>query len=242
MKRFWAKANGKMFLLVLFFLLFVIVSIIAAAGMSGFREYIDVLVILKMFLFTLATIVLTGQWKDLRNGFRFAFSRCRDISRIELEKASFTNRYVVKVGFLLALVITVVEFVDMLYRMDDLTTLGPHMAAFLLSVLYAVLLAVLLTIVNGKLEIMLISFMEEPEETEARTLEEEQRIYFKLRAMGLTEREAEVARLAGGELTNREIGKMLYISDNTVKKHITHILEKTGTNNREELAKLMREM
>ncbi|MDE6926633.1 MAG: LuxR C-terminal-related transcriptional regulator, partial [Acetatifactor sp.] len=42
------------------------------------------------------------------------------------------------------------------------------------------------------------------------------------------------------DMTNREIGKMLYISDTTVKKHITHILEKTGMADREELTKRIR--
>jgi DNA-binding NarL/FixJ family response regulator len=42
----------------------------------------------------------------------------------------------------------------------------------------------------------------------------------------LTERERDVFRLVARGLTNAEIGRELYISDTTVKTHITHILQK----------------
>jgi DNA-binding NarL/FixJ family response regulator len=42
----------------------------------------------------------------------------------------------------------------------------------------------------------------------------------------LTERELDVFRLIARGLSNAEIGKELYISDTTVKTHITHLLQK----------------
>jgi DNA-binding NarL/FixJ family response regulator len=42
----------------------------------------------------------------------------------------------------------------------------------------------------------------------------------------LTERELDVFRLIARGLSNAEIGQELYISDTTVKTHITHILQK----------------
>ena len=69
-----------------------------------------------------------------------------------------------------------------------------------------------------------------------------QRVYFGLRAMGLTDRESEVARLAAGGMSNREIGKELYIAEGTVKKHMTHILEKAGCADREALAVQVRKL
>jgi DNA-binding NarL/FixJ family response regulator len=42
----------------------------------------------------------------------------------------------------------------------------------------------------------------------------------------LTERELDVFRLVARGLSNAEIGQELYISDTTVKTHITHILQK----------------
>ena len=48
----------------------------------------------------------------------------------------------------------------------------------------------------------------------------------------LTEREREVFRLIARGLSNAEIGRELYISDTTVKTHITHILQKLDLRDR----------
>jgi DNA-binding NarL/FixJ family response regulator len=48
----------------------------------------------------------------------------------------------------------------------------------------------------------------------------------------LTEREVEVFRLIARGLSNAEIGQELYISDTTVKTHITHILQKLNLRDR----------
>jgi DNA-binding NarL/FixJ family response regulator len=48
----------------------------------------------------------------------------------------------------------------------------------------------------------------------------------------LTERELDVFRLIARGLSNAEIGQKLYISDTTVKTHITHILQKLNLRDR----------
>ena len=48
----------------------------------------------------------------------------------------------------------------------------------------------------------------------------------------LTERELDVFRLIARGLSNAEIGEQLYISDATVKTHITHILQKLNLRDR----------
>ena len=48
----------------------------------------------------------------------------------------------------------------------------------------------------------------------------------------LTERELDVFRLIARGLSNTEIGQELYISDTTVKTHITHILQKLDLRDR----------
>jgi two-component system NarL family response regulator len=54
------------------------------------------------------------------------------------------------------------------------------------------------------------------------------------REPSLTGREVEILRhVAAGE-TSREIGRMLYISENTVKNHIRNILDKLGLHSRSE--------
>ena len=52
----------------------------------------------------------------------------------------------------------------------------------------------------------------------------------------LSAREAEILRLVARGLSNREIGRTLFISEHTAANHIRSILRKTGCANRTEAA------
>lgn len=49
---------------------------------------------------------------------------------------------------------------------------------------------------------------------------------------GLTEREREILALVGEGLTNRQIGRRLYLAEKTVKNHISRLLAKLGVERR----------
>ena len=53
----------------------------------------------------------------------------------------------------------------------------------------------------------------------------------------LAPRELEIVRLVADGLTDKEIGKQLYISPRTVQNHLTHTREKTGLRRRTEIAR-----
>jgi DNA-binding NarL/FixJ family response regulator len=53
---------------------------------------------------------------------------------------------------------------------------------------------------------------------------------------GLTKREMQVLRLVAGGKRNRDIAAELAISTNTVDRHVSSILKKTGSANRTEAA------
>lgn len=52
------------------------------------------------------------------------------------------------------------------------------------------------------------------------------------RVLGLTERETEILRLITGGRTNSEIARSLFLSDKTVRNHITNIFAKIGVKDR----------
>jgi predicted ATPase/DNA-binding CsgD family transcriptional regulator len=58
---------------------------------------------------------------------------------------------------------------------------------------------------------------------------------------GLSEREAQVARLVAQGLSNKAIGSSLHLSVRTVESHVRHLLAKTGLENRTQLATWARE-
>ncbi|NLL78354.1 MAG: helix-turn-helix transcriptional regulator [Clostridiales bacterium] len=60
----------------------------------------------------------------------------------------------------------------------------------------------------------------------------------KLTSIGLTKREIEVTFWVKKGLSNKEIAEKLFISDTTVKKHISNIFDKLELTNREQLRQL----
>lgn len=245
MKQVWRKLRKKETLrlvgLLFAFCLFIWFNIMTTAGLHGGYQYIDMPTLVSMVGFALIVLWLGGMGKDFLNGLQLAFSnRHEDCSRTKLQRACNAVKYARTLIFLEAAVEICVCITDFLYHVDMTKDgwVGPALAITLLSLLYASMIAVLLTIFIAKLENMLVSYMEDPQAEI--TVEEAQTIYFKLRSLGLTDREAEVARLVSCDMTNREIGQMLYISDATVKKHVSHILEKTSLTDREELTKMIR--
>jgi two-component system nitrate/nitrite response regulator NarL len=61
-------------------------------------------------------------------------------------------------------------------------------------------------------------------------------------ATPLTPREREVSWLLAREASNREIAETLIISENTVKTHVSHILEKLGIQSRRQVAAYVRHL
>ncbi len=50
----------------------------------------------------------------------------------------------------------------------------------------------------------------------------------RLRALGVTEREADVLRLVAQGLSNKEIAEAMFLSPRTVEKHVERVLAKTS--------------
>jgi len=60
------------------------------------------------------------------------------------------------------------------------------------------------------------------------------------RRFSISARETEVLGLLRDGLTNQEIADRLFVSITTVKSHLSHLYEKTGTRNRVELLRIIR--
>lgn len=63
--------------------------------------------------------------------------------------------------------------------------------------------------------------------------------YRRLRELGLTKRETEIARYLIHGRSNHEIAEMLTISEATVKKHISNIFQKLNIGRREQMAEVL---
>ncbi len=239
--------GNRGFWAIICFLLTMYFIIMNGIGINSFKtfyaEYVNGWLLGPIVIFAALAIYLARMEKDFFRGFRIAFSRKMSVSRMELQKALNAMEYAEKSIMLSTVLCIVFPLVDVFYHIPDTIAIGPVFAVMSLYLLYPAVLLLVLLPVKGRLEQMVVSYMEEPEDSgEERKEAEGQRLYFALRALGLTDRETEVARLAASGMSNVEIGKELYISTATVKKHMTHILEKMQCADREALAERVRGM
>lgn len=204
------------------------------------HEYLDFDVLFSSLLIPAVILALNGMGHRYLKGWKIAlgFEKEKGYSLTELRRSLEAIRFARMTIFAVSGIIAMINLIDILYLMDNLNVIGPAVANVFVSIFYACVLLLFHLPVEGRLKDLQVGYMDEGEEDEP--VEDEQTLYFRLRGMGLTDREAEVARLVAVGMSNKDIGKELYISDGTVKKHITHILEKTKCNCREELAEMVR--
>ena len=233
-RRMGMMCRNKLFIFVTGSILLLILMGLVNSGNYFLYRYVDLPTFLLMFLPQLFFLKLTGMGKAFWNGFKIAFSEKEGISRMELQMAVKAISFSGKMAMVTAVIIAMMGGVEVLYGMDSPSTLGPVLAIIALSILYAGILMMLLTPIQVKLESRVVTYMAEPETGES-TADAGQTLFYKLRVLGLTDREAEVARQVSCGMSNKEIGQLLYISDSTVKKHVPHILEKTQCGDREAL-------
>ena len=217
-------------------------------------RYCDTAVPMLQLCIIILILYQAGMVKDFFRGFARVFAgKGKGCSRMELRRSVGAVQCVEKAAVVACIITFLMNIMDMFAGGFSGTTLeNVDLFVFVVSflivmisgdILFTAVLILLLMPVKFRLERMLISYMEEPQDSEAERAEADgQRVYFGLRAMGLTDRESEVARLAGSGMSNREIGKELYIAEGTVKKHMTHILEKMQCADREVLAERIGKM
>lgn len=75
-----------------------------------------------------------------------------------------------------------------------------------------------------------------PPQMTAKVFQEFNRLSLRSNPDGLTEREVEVLRLVAGGASNREIAGKLFISEKTVKNHMSNIFQKIGVVDRTQAA------
>ena len=93
----------------------------------------------------------------------------------------------------------------------------------------------------GSLFLTLPEFFAKPDSKKESPAPSPEELNRRFLALGLTRREAEVALLIYQKKTNHEIAEELFISETTVKKHVTHIFEKLGIEKREQIAQIVKE-
>lgn len=223
---------------------YVAVLFFIAISMNGFHcfyFFMDAPSIVFTIAFLLLTLWGTGTMRDFISGIKIGIGIKKSYSMLDLKKAEETMQLIMKSLLIFGCTMCLMSWISMLYYMEEPSSLGPVISVGMVGILYALVISMILTPFKVRIHMLLIAYAEEnsTKEEELNEAALEQRVFYLFRSKGLTDREAEIARLVSQEMTNREIAGRLYISEATVKKHITHILEKLQLEGREAIIELI---
>lgn len=224
---------------------YIIILFLICIGLNElncFYIFFDFPSLLLSIVFLLLTLKGMKIGKDFKNGIKIGLGHQKCYSMLKLKKAEQALHFIIKSQLIFGCTFCLMSFISILYLMS-LSQVGPLVATGLKCIFYALIVALFLTPFKGKIHMLLIAYAEENATKEDILNEEllEQRVFFLFRSKGLTDRESEIARLISQGLTNREMAGKLYISEATVKKHITHILEKLGLDGRDAIIDLIQQ-
>lgn len=196
-------------------LLSLILYILILAGALHFDlwKLIDIRLILLLIL---GTVVLTLPFYE------------KGISRGEL--GYIFGRKAIEAGFIQTFLLLFVE----LQNYEDRSVLLRDIAMSFRPLLYGFCMQILFS-EKGEEKRGETNFVKNSAENEEKA---DLSLSEKLKAYGLTKRELEIAGMIAEGKSNGEIAEQLYISETTVKKHISNIFEKMGINRREELIRI----
>ena len=196
-------------------LLSLILYILILAGALRFNlwKLIDIRLILLMVL---GTVVLTLPYYE------------KGIDRGEL--GYIFGRKAIEAGFIQMFLLLFVE----LQNNEDRSMLLRNIAMSFRPLLYGFCIQILFS-EKGEEKSRETDLVETSAEDEKQT---DLNLTEILKAYGLTKRELEIAGLIAQGKSNGEIAEQLYISETTVKKHVSNIFEKMGISKREELVRI----
>lgn len=188
---------------------YIVLLVLICISLNGFRcfyVFFDFPPLIFTIGFFLLTLWGTGTMSDFINGIKIGLGKKKTYSMLELKKSEEALHLIMKSLLIFGSTFCLISFTSILFLMG-LEQMGPMVALGLRSILYALVIALFLTPFKGKIRMLRIAYAEENANKEEVLNEEllEQRVFYLFRSKGLTDREAEIARLISQELTNREI-------------------------------------
>lgn len=145
-------------------LCFVLIQYVTPAG---FGEFMDGAGILFLVVLTIPVMLSTGLLGDLNNAVRLVFGKRREAALVELKRAKLAVDTMIKVSIWSGILATVMEVIAILHNMSEPSSLGPMISTGLLTLLYAIVVALLLLPIGARLEQRILEYMSSAPEKEA---------------------------------------------------------------------------
>ena len=142
----------------------ILITIIASCSISFFA-FLDMPSLLLVLLLTIPVLISSGLFKDFHNAFRIAFSKKNSNSLIKIKLAAEAVNMMIKTLLCSGTFLFLISVVTILGHFDDPSLLGPYLTTSLLCPIYACGIAILLLPIKSILQVRIIEFMPQQEDT-----------------------------------------------------------------------------
>ncbi|MTI48094.1 MAG: hypothetical protein FH761_09645 [Firmicutes bacterium] len=116
------------------------IIIVISVGVADLNYLIYLPSILFVLLSNLAILISTNSFKSLLHGFRILILNNIEIRKSDLDESIKTFELLIKSSILISLLGFIIGTVNMLHRLTDPSSVGPHMSLALLIIFYSIVL------------------------------------------------------------------------------------------------------
>ena len=119
----------------------------------------DVMSLLILLLLVIPILISSGLSKDFSNAFRFSIGKKKPDKLLELKRAREAVNLVILTIIAASVFIAMVQMIQILYTLDNLSSLGPNIAVMLVSIMYGMCFVLLLLPIQSKLNVRIQEFI-----------------------------------------------------------------------------------
>lgn len=143
----------------------VIVVCITSWGMNAsyILRFLDVYTILWLVLFLVPLLISGGLLKDFNNAFRLGIGKKEAVSLTELKRAKESVSLTIKILIAVAVFISSIQSIFILYNIDDLSKLGPSLSVVILTFVYVMGITLILLPLQARLSVRIQEYISEKE-------------------------------------------------------------------------------
>jgi flagellar motor component MotA len=132
--------------------IFLIILVLQAVLNGSFSTLLEIKSLIIILSFTSSMLVASGLLKDLSRGFKIIVQGECTYSLIELKKTTEAIKLTIKLLLCSGFLGSIIGTVNLLSKLNDVSSIGPQLAFALFSIFYSILFTIVLLPIQAKVK------------------------------------------------------------------------------------------
>lgn len=121
-----------------------VIFLLTAGNFYAIYRVMDISTLILLLILFIPLLVSSGLWKDFNNAFRLGIGKKKAEGLLELKRAKEAVALSIKIIMAGTAFIMALSAIQVLYMLDDPTSLGPNLAVIILSLVYGMFIVLIL--------------------------------------------------------------------------------------------------